>query len=98
MRFIKNSLYIAPRLWRFAERLSLNVRKRIFNDVFAIIKITNKTKILLGENNLNFNDFFYNIGIRMGSHDPKGFIIIPDKMNISKSTYQIYTHQLFFLL
>ena len=46
MRLIKNSLYIAPRLWGFAERLSLNVRKRIFNNVFSNINITSETKVL----------------------------------------------------
>lgn len=46
MRLIKNSLYVAPRLWGFAERLSLNVRKKIFYNVFANIKITSKTKVL----------------------------------------------------
>ena len=58
MRLNKNSLYVAPRLWGFAERLSLNFRKKIFYNVFANIKITSKTKVLLGKQILNFSDFF----------------------------------------
>lgn len=46
MRSKKNHPFIAPRLWGFAEYLSLRVRKNIFNKVFANIKITNKTKVL----------------------------------------------------
>ena len=58
-------------------------------------KISSKTKVLFGGEILNFNDFFYSIGIRMGSHDPKGFIIIPKDISFSKNMSKIYTHKLF---
>ena len=62
MRLIKNLLNVAPRLWGFAERLSLNVRKNIF----------------------------YNVGIRTGSHDHKGFIIVPHVFTKRRSCYEGY--------
>ena len=58
-------------------------------------KVSRNTKVLLGKEILNFSDFFYNIGIRTGSHDPKGFIIVPHEMSNSKITSQIFTHKLF---
>ena len=57
--------------------------------------ISSKTKVLFGKEILNFNDFFYKIGIRTGSHDPKGFIIIPEEISSSKNISKIYTHKLF---
>ena len=54
--------------------------------------ISIKKNISYKEKTFNFYDLFYCIGIRSGSHNPKGFIIVPyNKEKLSR----IYTHEIF---